>query len=1151
MAQYNKGIALRDLAALFTGSEQIRLLHEALACCNIALRERDRGKMPHDWAAAQHNKGVLLFELAETLRSNERATALREAIISYDAALSVYSRAETPGDWAMAQIGKGGALYGLANLSIGADREKLLRDALDCYEAALAVKRDPVRQSMTLSNKAVILHDLAESLGIGERARTLQQAIACYETALTSCTREAAPTHWATLQNNKGTALRDLARLFGGRQREEALRAAIACYDQALLERDYERNPSDWASTLNNKGTALENLAVVLTGTERAEKLREALACHDATARVYTRKNRPLAWSRMQHNKGVVLAGLAHVVASAEQAKVLQAAIACYDAALMERPELDIPFGWAATQSNKANALIDLARLLSGDEKKETLRQALACYDAVLPHYTSTAMPNRWAITQSNKSTVLIGLASLVNEPERDEMVRSAITSCYSALSVFTREQTPIDWAFTQTNLGDAFRTLMEELDGLERQNMIQQCVECYSNALLVYTREVLPGEHHRIAQLVGVLLFRERLWKQAIPYFASALEARDDLFTAEVTLHGRQTTLGMSRDLNTYLAYSLIRSRGEEAAREAAEVLERGRARATGEAIARQEAQLAAAGRIAPELLESYHTASQRLVTTAVQESDANLFSRRTEDIGALDERAGMQEDLSAGDKGAKEALAASLAGYEEARAARASYEAIVARIRQMLPDFLKREAVLESVTRVLQADEGFAYVATTQAGALAILLEGSGDGRSLTKIAAWWDEELTHECLRRLLVHPLPNNDRETGKGVGSLLAVQASANYLAEMREVLNEVMQTLGTAEGVLAHLALFCRAAALRRLIVVPCGSFGLLPIHAALVAASHRKGVFFIDIVQISYAPSAQIWAVCRERARASEFHEKPTALVIADPQPQEPEVRPLNRAREEGAALIDLFASHEESHIFAFVGEAATFLDVLEVLKKQMDALTHIHFACHGQAKIADPQSSGLLLAYGARLMIRHLFDPDPIHLTRLRLVVLSACQTALPGLELPDEVVGLPAGWLQAGAKGVVASLWPVSDRMTVAFMQKFYELHLLDRLDPVEALWLAQRWLRGLPSWRDDCRAAGALHAAPGPEVSEIVITPQRTLDGGGQRNDLQSGSALQNEYGSSAERGEEVRQTAATPEEYLETARHWAAFVCYGA
>src|SRR5947209_15440552 len=155
-----------------------------------------------------------------------------------------------------------------------------------------------------------------------------------------------------------------------------------------------------------------------------------------------------------------------------------------------------------------------------------------------------------------------------------------------------------------------------------------------------------------------------------------------------------------------------------------------------------------------------------------------------------------------------------------------------------------------------------------------------------------------------------------------------------------------------------------------------------------------------------------------------------------------------------------------------------------------QCTTLTHAHFACHGLAELSNPQASGMLLAHGARLMARDLLDPTAVRFARLRLAVLSACRTALVGTELPDEAVGLPSAWLQAGAQCVLASLWPISDSKALAMMTKFYELHLLDGCEPVDALWLAQRWLRGLRGWQEDCRAAGAVRAAEGPEASKVI-------------------------------------------------------------
>jgi CHAT domain-containing protein len=228
--------------------------------------------------------------------------------------------------------------------------------------------------------------------------------------------------------------------------------------------------------------------------------------------------------------------------------------------------------------------------------------------------------------------------------------------------------------------------------------------------------------------------------------------------------------------------------------------------------------------------------------------------------------------------------------------------------------------------------------------------------------------------------------------------------------------------------------------------------------------------------------------------------------------------------------------------------GEAATRTNVLAALKERGDTLTHAHFACHGVAAPQDPESSALVLAHGARLMVRDLLDPEQgIRMGQLRLAVLSACQTGIPGTELPDEVVGLPAGWLQAGAAAVLASLWPVSDTATVALMTCFYELHLLDGLDPVDALWLAQRWLRGLPSWRADHVAAGAVRSASGPEAIEVVRALAQ-IRGAGVDEQEDGDAADESEVRAE---GQAVHSSAGSErQERWERPRIWAAFAVYG-
>jgi CHAT domain-containing protein len=83
------------------------------------------------------------------------------------------------------------------------------------------------------------------------------------------------------------------------------------------------------------------------------------------------------------------------------------------------------------------------------------------------------------------------------------------------------------------------------------------------------------------------------------------------------------------------------------------------------------------------------------------------------------------------------------------------------------------------------------------------------------------------------------------------------------------------------------------------------------------------------------------------------------------------------------------------------------------------------------------------------------------------IRLAILSACETGLPGAKTIDEVISLPTGLLQAGVAGVAASLWSVADLSTMLLLAKFYDYWRTDQLEPAIALRQAQQWMRDTTS------------------------------------------------------------------------------------
>jgi CHAT domain-containing protein len=115
------------------------------------------------------------------------------------------------------------------------------------------------------------------------------------------------------------------------------------------------------------------------------------------------------------------------------------------------------------------------------------------------------------------------------------------------------------------------------------------------------------------------------------------------------------------------------------------------------------------------------------------------------------------------------------------------------------------------------------------------------------------------------------------------------------------------------------------------------------------------------------------------------------------------------------------------------------------------------LHFATHGKFNADDPLRSGLYLAKGSEadgvLSVGDLYtlqwDTD--------LVTLSACETGLGKVANGDDVIGLTRGFLYAGARSIVASLWEVDDVATEHLMVSFYRD--LETNDKREALRLAQ--------------------------------------------------------------------------------------------
>ena len=224
----------------------------------------------------------------------------------------------------------------------------------------------------------------------------------------------------------------------------------------------------------------------------------------------------------------------------------------------------------------------------------------------------------------------------------------------------------------------------------------------------------------------------------------------------------------------------------------------------------------------------------------------------------------------------------------------------------------------------------------------------------------------------------------------------------------------------------------------RKLIIVAHGPLHYLPFNAL-----HDGREYLIERYSLRLLPSASVI----KYLKAAKSAKAGGLLVLGNPDLGDPRYD-LVHAQTEALAVSQAIPQSR-----VLVRKQAS-----ETAFKQYGAdFSYLHFASHGQFDAAAPLKSALLLAGDAqndgRLTVGELYslslDAD--------LVTLSACETGLGKVASGDDVVGLTRGFLYAGSRSIVASLWKVDDAATAHLMTKFYAT--LKQADTREALRAAQ--------------------------------------------------------------------------------------------
>ncbi|MCL1465090.1 CHAT domain-containing protein, partial [Argonema galeatum] len=681
----------------------------------------------------------------------------------------------------------------------------------------------------------------------------------------------------------------------------------------------------------------------------------------------------------------------------------IELAIASYTAALQVYTREAFPQQWATTQNNLGNAYSNRIR----EDRADNIEKAIASYTAALQVYTREAFPQDWAMTQNN-----LGAAySDRIRSDRADNIELAIASYTAALQVYTREAFPQDWAMTQNNLAVAYSDRIRE----DKADNIELAIASYTAALQVRTRTQFPFENVQTLNNLG--------WEYLAKLDYLHQTKPDDAKQKETTLQSAYHTF---KDAIAGAAYlrKLIQSGNEikqkhdlewdklymgmvqvclerDSNQEALEYAEANKARNLAELIAQKQPTPKVLTPITfTEITQLLTTPDTALIEWYITDEEIITFVLTSPDVLKV-HRSRQRNEL-----------------IDLVNEYRADYRQSKSHWQTQLPTYLQRLANLLEITTILPAKS-----------------------TRLILIPHWF--------LHLFALHALPLTDGEFVLDKFLQGIQYAPSCQLLQQIEIHPNFDQLLALQNPTLdlsyTDLEVTCIAPKFPIRQILPgkeASKINLLEQYLEQLQNAHCAhfschGSFNAENPLNSFLALSE--SIIKEEESQSS-------------QPGDPPQPPLRRGETEivKVPLIkgDLGGSQPGDPPQPPLRRGETEIVKVPLLKGDLGGSNR--YVAWRDGKTADITKC---------LTLAEIFQ---LQLKQCRLVVLSACETALIDTQNRSDYIGLPTGFLHAGAMGTLASLWAVNDLSTALIMVKFYEL-LKPGVSIGQALHDTQRWFK----------------------------------------------------------------------------------------
>ncbi len=647
-------------------------------------------------------------------------------------------------------------------------------------------------------------------------------------------------------------------------------------------------------------------------------------------------------------------------------------------------------------------------------------QQILDLFTEALTLYQQQGRQDDWARTLLKRA----GIYRIGNQVSIQDMLL-AIDDYTAALNILKKETSPYEWMGAVGNRGGCYM----QIGVSGREGYFEKAIADLQAELTVATRQASPALYRKTQLFLYQAFEHLGRWEEAYGAIKEAIAAQHDLL-AMTPVEGDQLSL-ISDVANTqveiYVRAAQVLSRFKKPAlQNAACMLELGRAQ-----LLRLTLSL---DTLDPNRIAD--PASRRRIEKFL--AALKTWKRHQQQVAGAISSANTRPLPTSGSAQKQEAL------LQQTETDHAAFlETIEAIRRYDDPDFMTPIPAFEDIQRALPAPESaLVYLAAGAESGLALLIIRDRKGQVQTQYI------------------PLP---QLKNRAVSDLVEMNSRKAVPIKLQQVLSRLGQMgLNDIVQVLSW-------SGVKTVRLIPFGLLGLFPLPAVVVQNGQGQRKRLGDLFEVTLAPSARAVEVAEQRAAKLNRATHPDILLGGG-------VAGLayTRAEIEAIQRIAIRCGQDERRIRYLRSQAISKNRVITALKQ----CWYAHLAVHGVYQPDQPRRSHLLLADKEDTREEHcIFLGEALErrtgdgglefdLEGVRLLVLSACETAVIDIrQAPDEVMGLASGFLQAGAAGVIASLWAVDDRATCLLMSRFARLYLDPRrsLSPARALAEAQRWLR----------------------------------------------------------------------------------------